>query len=125
MNDQRKAIFSQRREIMEAKDLSDVTRDMRHQVVADLVAEHAPAKAYADQGISRGSTTPEARSGVTLPVADWADEEGVDDEIIRERLTEEVDRLMAAKAAQYGTETMRSVEKQVLLQTIDQTGATI
>ncbi len=49
MNDQRRAIFSQRREIMEARDLSEVTRDMRHQVVSDLVAEHVPAKAYADQ----------------------------------------------------------------------------
>ncbi len=121
MNDQRKAIFSQRREIMEAKDLSDVTRDMRHQVVADLVAEHVPAKAYADQWDIEGlDAAVKHVLGVTLPVADWADEEGVDDEIIRERLTEEADRLMAAKAAQYGTETMRSVEKQVLLQTIDQ-----
>ena len=43
MNDQRKAIFAQRREIMEAQDLSDVARDMRHQVVDDLVDEHVPA----------------------------------------------------------------------------------
>src|SRR5690606_33742922 len=49
MNDQRKAIFAQRREIMEAQDLSEVARDMRHQVIEDLVAEHVPAKAYADQ----------------------------------------------------------------------------
>ena len=49
MNDQRKAIFAQRREIMEAEDVADVARDMRHQVVDDLVAEHVPAKAYADQ----------------------------------------------------------------------------
>ncbi len=54
MNDQRKAIFLQRREIMEAQDLSDVTRDMRHQVVEDLVAEHVPARAYADQWNTEG-----------------------------------------------------------------------
>ena len=58
--------------------------------------------------------------GLDLPIAAWADEEGVDDEDIRERLTAATDEQMAAKAARYGAETMRSIEKQVLLQTIDQ-----
>jgi preprotein translocase subunit SecA len=121
MNDQRKAIFAQRREIMEAQDLSEIARDMRHQVIEDLVAEHVPAKAYADQWDIEGLGAEVRRVfGVELPVAEWADEEGVDDETIRERLTEETDKVMAAKAARYGPETMRMVEKQVLLQTIDQ-----
>ncbi len=120
MNDQRKAIFSQRREIMEARDLSDVTRDMRHQVIEDLVAEHVPAKAYADQWDMEGLSAKVKESfGLDLPLADWAAEEGVDDEIIRERLTAEADKAMASKVASYGVETMRSVEKQVVLQCID------
>ena len=121
MNDQRKAIFAQRREIMEATDLSDTARDMRHQVVEDLVAEHVPAKAYADQWDIEGLDAEVKRIfGIELPVADWADEEGVDDEDIRERLIEATDKLMASKVAAYGPETMRMAEKQVLLQTIDQ-----
>ncbi len=121
MNDQRKAIFSQRREIMEASDLSDVTRDMRHQVVEDLVDEHVPARAYADQWDIDGLAAQIRHVfGLEPPVADWAAEEGVDDEAIRERLTALTDEQMAAKAARYGVETMRSIEKQVLLQTIDQ-----
>ncbi|MBA3325563.1 MAG: preprotein translocase subunit SecA [Rhodobacteraceae bacterium] len=120
MNDQRKAIFGQRREIMEAEDLSDVTRDMRHQVVEDLVAEHVPARAYADQWDIEGLTAKTRETfGRDFPLAAWADEEGVDDEIIRERLTAETDESMAAKAARYGVETVRAIEKQVLLQTID------
>ena len=121
MNDQRKAIFAQRREIMEAQDLSDVARDMRHQVVEDLVAEHVPATAYADQWDIDGPGRRRSRQvfGLDLPVAAWADEEGVDDEDIRERLTAAADEQMAAKAARYGAETMRAIEKQVLLQTID------
>ncbi len=88
MNDQRKAIFAQRREIMEAQDLSDVVRDMRHQVVEDLVAEHVPAKAYADQWDIEGLTEQVRHVfGLDLPIAAWADEEGVDDADIRERLT--------------------------------------
>ncbi len=54
-----------------------------------------------------------------LPVIDWADEEGVDDEDIIERLDKAADEMMAAKAAQFGTDNMRMIEKQVLLQTID------
>ncbi len=121
MNDQRKAIFAQRREIMEAKDLSDVTRDMRHQVVEDLVAEHVPARAYADQWNIEGLGAQVKQTfGIEPPIAAWADEEGVDDDLIRERLTSATDEQMAAKAARYGAETMRAIEKQVLLQTIDQ-----
>jgi preprotein translocase subunit SecA len=120
MNDQRKAIFAQRREIMEAQDVAEVARDMRHQVVDDLVDEHVPAKAYADQwdidGLAR-----EVKAVFALepPLQAWADEEGVDDEAIRERLLAATDELMAGKAARYGVDTMRQVEKQVLLQTID------
>jgi preprotein translocase subunit SecA len=121
MNDQRKAIFAQRREIMEAQDVADVARDMRHQVVEDLVAEHIPPRAYADQWDIDGLAA-EVRSvfGIEPPLAAWADEEGVDGEDIRERLTAATDEQMAAKAARYGAETLRAVEKQVLLQTIDQ-----
>ena len=71
MNDQRKAIFAQRREIMEAQDLSDVARDMRHQVVEDLVAEHVPAKAYADQWDIEGlEAEVQHIFGLDLPVTD-------------------------------------------------------
>ncbi len=120
MNDQRKAVFAQRREIMEAADVAEVARDMRHQVVDDLVAEHVPPKAYADQwdidGLAREV---KAVFGAEPPLQTWADEEGVDDEAIRERLLGATDELMAGKVARYGVETMRQVEKQVLLQTID------
>ena len=54
-----------------------------------------------------------------LPVIDWAAEEGVDDEDIVARLDKAADEMMAAKAAQFGPDTMRMIEKQVLLQTID------
>ena len=120
MNDQRKAIFSQRREIMEAQDLSDVARDMRHQVVDDLVEEHVPPRAYADQWDIDGLTAQVKQTfGLDLPLQAWADEEGVDGEDLRERLLKATDEQMAAKAARYGAETMRAIEKQVLLQTID------
>jgi preprotein translocase subunit SecA len=58
--------------------------------------------------------------GLDVPIADWADEDGVDQEVVRERLETKADEYMARKAAQFGPEQMRNIEKQVLLQTIDQ-----
>ncbi|WP_425046871.1 preprotein translocase subunit SecA [Primorskyibacter sp. S87] len=120
MNDQRKVIFNQRREIMAAEDLNDVVSDMRYQVIDDLIDEFMPPKTYADQWNVEGlyAQTIE-KLGIDAPVIEWAAEEGVDDEEIRERLIKETDEAMAKKAVGFGPETMRNIEKQVLLQTID------
>src|SRR5690606_10516069 len=120
MNDQRKAIFSQRREFMEADDLSDSIRDMRHQVIDDMVDAHMPKRSYADQWRIEELHEKVAETlGTEFPIRDWAAEEGVDDDTIRERLWEETDRLYAEKEAKAGAETMRNVEKQLLLQVLD------
>ncbi len=120
MNDQRKVIFGQRREIMEADDLSEIVQDMRHQVIDDLMEDFLPPKTYADQwdteGLHEALVT---RLALDLPVADWAAEEGVDQDAIRERLYEAADKLAAEKAEAFGADTMRQIEKQILLQTID------
>ena len=120
MNEQRKVIFSQRREIMEAKDLSEVTKDMRDQVIDDLVDQYMPPKSYADQWDTEGlGADVTEHIGIEVPVVDWAAEEGVDDDVIRERLEEAADTYMNEKTEAFGAETMRNVEKQLLLQTID------
>ncbi len=120
MNEQRKVIFGQRREIMEAKDLSEVARDMRHQVIEDMVATHIPAKSYADQWDAEGlRDAVKTTLGIDADTVAWAAEEGVDDSDIRERLEQASDVYMTEKAAKFGPEVMRNVEKQLLLQTID------
>ncbi|ATG37367.1 protein translocase subunit SecA [Phaeobacter piscinae] len=120
MNDQRKVIFNQRREIMAAEDLSEIVADMRHEVIDDLLDAHMPAKTYADQWDSEGlQEQVREKLGLDVPVVDWAAEEGVDDEQIRERLVEASDAKMLEKTEAFGPETMRNIEKQVLLQTID------
>ncbi|MCL3881423.1 preprotein translocase subunit SecA [Marivita sp. GX14005] len=120
MNDQRKVIFSQRREIMEAQDLSEIAQDMRHQVIDDLVDTYIPPKTYADQWDTEGlQKAVKEQVGFDAPVIEWGDEEGVDREVILERLEEASDRHMNEKAEAFGADTMRQIEKQVLLQTID------
>jgi len=120
MNDQRKAIFGQRLEIMGAEDISEITQDMRHQVIDDLVDEYMPPRSYADQWDTDGlHGAIRAALSLDLPVQNWADEEGVDDDAIRERIVQASDEYMAKKAVDFGPENMRQIEKQVLLQTID------
>ena len=120
MNDQRKVIFGQRREIMEADDLSEIVTDMRHQVIDDLVDIHIPEKSYADQWDAEGLyASVLEKVGVDQPVVEWASEDGVDENDIREKLYDASDDLMAEKVASFGQDGMRNIEKQVLLQTID------
>ncbi len=120
MNDQRKAIFAQRREVMEADDVSETVRDMRHDLIDTLVASHIPERAYHDQWDTEGlRREAQVYFGKDLPVDDWAAEEGADDETIRERLYEETDKLAAQKAAEMGPTVARQIEKAVLLQTVD------
>ncbi len=120
MNDQRKVIFKQRREIMEAVELEEIATDMRHEVVDDLVDHHIPERSYADQWDVQGLYAACIdKLAVDVPVIKWAEEEGVDDQVIRDRLYEASDKLMAEKTEAFGPEVMRQVEKQLLLNTID------
>jgi preprotein translocase subunit SecA len=120
MNDQRKVIFAQRREIMEAQDLSEIVEDMRHEVIDDLVDAFIPPKTYADQWDGEGLYAAVLEKlAIDVPLVEWISEEGVDDAVIRERLYEASDKMMTEKAEAFGAETMRNIEKQFLLQTID------
>ncbi|MDF1855000.1 preprotein translocase subunit SecA [Pseudooceanicola sp.] len=121
MNEQRKLVFAQRMEIMEAKDLSETVKEMRHEVIDDLVDHHIPPKAYADQWDVEGlQAACVEKLALDVPVLEWAAEEGVDDEAIVQRLEKAGDEMMAKKAAAFGADSMRQIEKQILLQTIDQ-----
>jgi preprotein translocase subunit SecA len=120
MNDQRKVIFEQRLELMRDEQVDESIADMRHSVIDELVAKHIPEKAYPEQWDTAGLE--EAIQEVLtldLPVQDWAKEEGIADEEVRERITRRADEFMAAKAAMWGADVMRYVEKSILLQTLD------
>ena len=120
MNDQRKVVYEQRRELMEAEDIADTVRDMRHQVIEDLVAKHIPEKAYPEQwDIEHLHGAAVRNLNLDLPLADWAKEEGIADEEIRERLLRASDELMAGKEERYGAPMMRVAEKTLLLQILD------
>ncbi|MFD0986188.1 preprotein translocase subunit SecA [Methyloligella solikamskensis] len=120
MNDQRKVIFEQRRELMTETDLNETISDMRQQVVEDIVAKHIPEKSYAEQWDIEGLDEDVKQIfALDLPIADWAKEEGIAEQEITERVLKAADEKAAQKVAAFGPDTMRQVEKAVLLQTID------
>jgi preprotein translocase subunit SecA len=120
MNDQRKAIFEQRRELLADEDLAETVAEMRRQVVDDLVAETIPEKSYPEQWNLEGlKEKVHEVFALDLPIADWADEEGIAEAEIHERILKATDEAAARKAAKFGSETMRQLERAVLLQTLD------
>ncbi len=120
MNDQRKVIYEQRKDMMRAEDVHEAVVDMRQQLIEDLVARHIPAGTYAEQWDGPGLHAETLRIvGADLPISDWIAEEGIADQEIHERIAAEFNRRMAAKTANYGEPVMRSLEKQLLLMVLD------
>ena len=119
-NDQRKAIFDQRIDLMRDQNVAETVSDMRHALVDDLVAKHVPEHAYAEQWDVAGLKDELKRVlDLDLPVDEWAKEEGIANEEMLSRIEQRVDEHMAAKSAQFGPDVMRYVEKSILLQTLD------
>ncbi|MBS3850066.1 preprotein translocase subunit SecA [Devosia sp. J2-20] len=130
MNDQRKVIFEQRLEMMDAEDISEIVIDMRHDVVANIVSKAIPARSYPEQWKAEQlQAAAKTYLNIDVPVIEWAAEEGIDAEIVTERLLAAADEHAAAKEARTITAmeaagssnptVMRQVEKSIVLQSID------
>ena len=120
MNDQRREVYAQRREFMRADDVSETVGEMRAEMIAGLVTRRIPEKAYAEQWETAELAADVKRLlNLDLPVVDWGREEGMDETGIRERIEAAAGQNMAAKAANFGPELMRFVEKSLLLQVLD------
>ncbi|HTV88103.1 MAG TPA: preprotein translocase subunit SecA [Stellaceae bacterium] len=122
MNDQRKVVYEQRREIMSAQEVAATVADMRNDAIADVVARAIQENALPEQwDIEALHAECQRLLALDLPLVDWAREEGIDRETVEDRIVAAADRLMAEKAANYGSELMRMAEKSLLLQLLDHT----
>ena len=122
MNDQRKVVYEQRKEIMSARDVAETIADMRGETIDEMVARAIPQNSLAEQWDIAGLHAECLRLlALDLPLAEWAKEEGIGGDEMRERITAAADRKMAEKSANYGPELMRMAEKSLLLQLLDQT----
>lgn len=121
MNDQRKVIYEQRADIMDADTVGHVVEDMRHETVNAIVGEACPPNSYPEQWNIEGLKTRLADTlNLNLPVDQWVkDEEAIDPEILEERIREAADAAIAEKSADLEPETWTSIEKSILLQNLD------
>jgi preprotein translocase subunit SecA len=120
MNDQRRTIFEQRVELMSQDTVTQMVADMRHEVIHNLIAKHIPEKVYPEQWDTAGLKAAVASElNLDLPVQEWAKEEGIAEDEVRERLLRAADEAAAARTVRFTPDIMRQVERAVLLQTLD------
>jgi len=121
MNDQRKVIYEQRIELMEAEEVSETIQSMFLEIGAHLVSTYIPAKSYAEQWQTGDMEKEIFRIyGLHMPVTEWAKEEGIADAEITERMNKTITDMYAEKFTRYGAPLMQMAEKRILLQTLDQ-----
>jgi preprotein translocase subunit SecA len=120
MNDQRKVIYEQRADIMDAESVADVISDMRAETAASIVAVSCPPGTYPEQwDVAALKENIEEVFGLQPPVDQWLEEEAVEPQLIVERLQKAADDAMIAKLANIEPARWNDVEKQILLQTLD------
>ena len=120
MNLQRKSIFSQRREIMESDNVSETIIEMREKVIDNLVWENIREDSDPSQwDIDLVKDKIKDKFGINLPLDNWVEEENFAGEELQDRINSETTRLFEEKKNRYGLEIIQTIEKQVLLQTID------
>lgn len=120
LNDQRKVIFEQRIELMDAESVTETITDMRNDVIEDIVSKRIPERAYAEQWDVEGLKADVRQYlNLDLPIVEWAAEEGIDESDILERVTAATEKAVADRAERFGPEIMQYVERSVILQTLD------
>ncbi|MCC4297991.1 MULTISPECIES: preprotein translocase subunit SecA [Aurantimonas] len=120
MNDQRRVIFEQRIELMDSEELDEAVADMRHATIEGIVSRHIPEKAYPEQWETEALKAETLEYlNLDLPITEWANEEGIAEDDIRERIREHADRAAAEKAERFGPQVMTYVQRNIVLQTLD------
>ena len=120
LNDQRKVIYEQRLELMDAESVTDMVEDMRDEVVQSITPRFMPERAYAEQWDVKGLREEVLKTlNLDLPIEEWAAEEGIAEDEIASRIRAAVDQEMKEKRERFGDELMNYVERSVLLQTLD------
>ncbi|SDD20367.1 protein translocase subunit secA [Sphingomonas sp. YR710] len=120
MNDQRKVIYEQRADIMDAETVDDVVADMRAETANAIVGEACPPNSYPEQwNVEMLKARAMETLGLDLPIDAWLAEDGLDPETLAERTLAAADALIAEKRAAIDEPSWHGIEKSVLLQSLD------
>ena len=121
MNEQRKIIYEQRREIMESEDLSDTIKDMRDEYLSGIIDAHVPygtgASEWDKESLKQDLSV---ATGFVLPITNWCNEPELDSEGLKEKILQEVDSRMTEREASLPADAVKMVQKSIFLQVLDQ-----
>lgn len=121
MNEQRKIIYEQRREIMESEDLSDTIKDMRDEYLSGIIDAHVPygtgASEWDKESLKQDLSV---ATGFILPITNWCNEPELDSEGLKEKILQEVDGRMTEREASLPADAVKMVQKSIFLQVLDQ-----
>ncbi|HTP96105.1 MAG TPA: SEC-C metal-binding domain-containing protein, partial [Burkholderiales bacterium] len=123
-NDQRKVIYQQRNELLEATDIADTIRAMRADVITGFITQHVPPESLEEQWDIAGlERTLVAELQLQLPIADWLRQESeLNEDSLRSRIIEAAHAAYSAKIERVGPEAiqyLRNYERAVMLQSMD------
>ena len=120
MNDQRKAIYEQRKELMQVENISETLESMRNEIIDDLVNISIPEKAYTEQWDLISLNNSLKKYGLDLPLSEWAKKDGVSEIEFKNLIKKEAETKISKKMDVFGIQNMQTIEKQIMLQVVDQ-----
>jgi preprotein translocase subunit SecA len=120
-NDQRKVIYQQRNELLEATDISETIRSMREGTIDALVSAHIAPESIEEQWDIAGlEKTLLAELGLEVPIRRWLEEDKqIDEKVLRERIVEAAHRRYAEKFAIVEGKEVRHYERAMMLNNLD------
>ncbi|HEU4709324.1 MAG TPA: preprotein translocase subunit SecA [Methylophilaceae bacterium] len=120
-NDQRKVIYEQRNELLEAVDVGETIIAMRQDVINDTISTYIPPESVEEQWDVPGlEKALEAELGLEIPLQKMLEENpDLHEETLRERIQETADNVYKAKEEKAGAEMMRQFERSIMLQSLD------
>ena len=121
-NDQRRVIYQQRNELMEAEEIGETIEEMRHDVFSDVVSQFVPPGSIDEQWeIPALENALAGEFGISIPISEWlVEDEAIHEEVLRQRVVDEVDKHFKTKEELTGTQVMRHFEKALMLNVLDQ-----
>ena len=120
MNDQRKEIYEQRKDLMKDESISDFIIDIRNEIIEEMINNNIPEKAYIEQWNINGLTNDCKKLGLDIPIKEWSKKDGVTENEIKDLIKNAAEEKITKKLEIFGKENMNKIEKQIMLQVVDQ-----
>ena len=120
MNDQRKEIFEQRKDLMRDDSISEFLQDIRNDIIEEIINTNIPEKAYVEQWNINGLTNECKKLGLNVDIKEWSQKDGITEKEVKELVKKEAESKIQEKINVFGEENIKKIEKQIMLQVVDQ-----